>query len=122
MILRLVLPIASAGPGAGIICVLGLVAAVAWVSWRFGPTLARVSGWCSFVAAWACGSQGGYGYCVAFALFGVLAWAAGTVWYAHRRRRWPSPLAARLFRPLFDERERFKRAELPDEPIVTRRR
>lgn len=93
----LVVPLASTGPLAGVICVLGLLGAGAWIAWRFGPTLARVGGWCSLCVAWACGSQGGYGYCVGFALLGVLAWAAGTVWYARRRGRWPSPLSARLF-------------------------
>jgi hypothetical protein len=31
-----------------------------WVVWRFGLTLARVTGWCSWWVAWAYGSQGGY--------------------------------------------------------------
>lgn len=33
----------------------------------------RLTGRCSWWVAWACGSQGGYGYCVAFALLGTLA-------------------------------------------------
>jgi hypothetical protein len=52
-------PIAAAGPLAGVVCVLGLVAMAGWVAWRFGPTLAHVTGWCSWWVAWACGSQGG---------------------------------------------------------------
>jgi hypothetical protein len=53
-----------------VIRVLGLLGAFAWIGWRFGPTLARLTGWCSWWVAWACGSQGGYGYCVAFVLLG----------------------------------------------------
>ena len=112
------IPLASAGPLAGVICVLGLLAAVAWVGWRFGPTLARVSGWCSWCVAWACGSQGGYGYGVAFAVYGVLAWSAGTVWYARRRGRWPSALSARLFTRLLGERAELTRIELPAVLVV----
>jgi hypothetical protein len=118
----LVLPVASAGPLAGVICVLGLLAVVAWVGWRFGPTLARVSGWCSWAVAWACGSQGGYGYCVAFAIFGVLAWGTGTAWYARRRGRWPSALSARLFTRLLGERAQLGRLELSALLVVPRRR
>jgi hypothetical protein len=118
----LVIPLASAGPLAGVICVLGLLAVVGWVAWRFGPTLARAGGWCSFWVAWACGSQGGYGYCAAFAIFGVLAWGAGTVWYARRRGRWPSSLSARLFTRLLGERGQLPHTELPAVLIVPRRR
>jgi hypothetical protein len=49
------------------------------------------------VIAWACGSQGGYAYCLAFAGLGALAWGGGTLWYVRRRGRWPSPISARLF-------------------------
>ncbi len=115
-------PIASAGLPAGIICVLGVVAVVAGISWRFGPTLARVSGWCSWGVAWACGSQGGYGDCVAFAFFGVLAWGLGTVWYARRRGLWPSTLSARLFTRLLGERAEFGQLELPAILVFPRRR
>jgi hypothetical protein len=115
------IPIASAGPLAGVICVLGLLAVVAWVGWRFGPTLARVGGWCSWAVAWACGSQGGYGYCIVFAVFGVLAWGTGTVWYARRRGRWPSALSARLFTRLLGERAQLARIELPAVPVLPRR-
>lgn len=118
---RLAVPIASTSPLAGLICVLGLLAAVAWVGWRFGPTLARVSGWCSWCVAWACGSQGGYGYCVAFAVYGMLAWSAGTVWYARRRGRWPSALSARLFARLLGERNPVAHTELPAVLVIPRR-
>jgi hypothetical protein len=114
-------PLASAGPLAGVICVLGLLAALAWIAWRFGPTLARVTGWCSWWVAWACGSQGGYGYCVAFALFGVLAWGTGTVWYAHRRGRWPSAISARLLTRLLGRHDQLADTELPAVLIVSRR-
>ena len=116
------IPLASAGPLAGVIGVLGLLAVVAWVGWRFGPTLARVSGWCSWCVAWACGAQGGYGYCVAFAVYGVLAWSAGTVWYARRRGRWPSALSARLFTRLLGERAQLGQLELGAVLVVPRRR
>jgi len=89
-------PIATA-PLATAISILGLLATLVWLAWRFGPTLTRLTGWCSWAVAWACGSQGGYGYCLALLLLGTLAWAAGTLWYARRRGRWPSPTSARLF-------------------------
>lgn len=82
MPLRLAVPIASPGPLAGVIGILGFLVVVAWIAWRFGPTLSRVIAWCSLWVAWACGSQGGYGYCIAFMLLGTLAWGGGTVWYA----------------------------------------
>lgn len=88
---------ASAGPLAGVICVLGLVALVAWTTWRFGPTLIPVAGWACLSVAWASGSQGGCGYFAFFVVLGVLAWAGGTVWYARRRGRCPSPASACLF-------------------------
>jgi hypothetical protein len=94
---HVVLPLASPGALASSIFVVGFLAVVAWVGWRFGPTLTRLTGWCSWCVAWACGSQGGYGYCAAFLLFGALAWAAGTIWYARRRGRWPSVVSAKLF-------------------------
>jgi hypothetical protein len=116
-----VVPIASPGPLAGVIGVLGLLAVVAWVGWRFGPTLARVTGWCSWWVAWACGSQGGYGYCAAFLLLGALAWGGGTIWYAKRRGRWPSALSARLFTRLLGRRAPLTQVELPAAGIVPRR-
>jgi hypothetical protein len=115
------IPLASAGPLAGMICVLGLLAVFAWIAWRFGPTLARMVGWCSWWVAWACGSQGGYGYCVAFAVFGALAWGAGTIWYAQRRGRWPSALSARLFTRVLGERAQLPHVELPAVLVVPRR-
>jgi len=72
-----VVPVASPGALAGVVRCLWLLAIVAWVGWRFGPMLTRVAGWCSWWVAWACGSQGGYGYCAAFLLLGALAWEAG---------------------------------------------
>jgi hypothetical protein len=115
------LPVASASPLAGVICVLGLLGTFAWIGWRFGPTLARIAGWCSWWVAWACGSQGGYGYGVAFVLFGVLAWSGGTVWYARRRGRWPSALSARLFTRVLGRHGRLPQFELPAILIVPRR-
>jgi hypothetical protein len=67
-----------------------------WIIWRFGPTLLRLAGWCSWWLAWACGSQGGYGSFLAFLVIGTLAWGAGTVWFARRRGRWPSAISKRL--------------------------
>lgn len=46
-----VVPIASPGSLACVIGVLGVLAVVAWVGWRFGPTLTRVTGWCSWWVA-----------------------------------------------------------------------
>jgi hypothetical protein len=94
---HVVVPMASSGPLAGVISVGGLLTMAAWLAWRFGPTLTRLAGWGSWVVAWAAGSQGGYAYCLAFLFLGTLAWGAGTLWYAHRRGRWPSPLSTRLF-------------------------
>ena len=121
MVASLTIPLGTAGPLAGVICVLGLLAAFAWVAWRFGPTLTRTAGWCSWWVAWACGGQGGYGYCAAFAVFGALAWGAGTLWYARRRGRWPSALSARLLTRLPADRARLPQAELPALLILSRR-
>jgi hypothetical protein len=79
---------ASAGPLAGAIGILGFLIVGAWVAWRFGPTLTRITGWCCWWVAWASGSEGGYGYCFVFLLLGTLAWGGGTIWYAKRRGRW----------------------------------
>ena len=97
-------PIASTSPLAGVIGIVGFFAVVAWVGWRFGPTLSRVAGWCSWWVAWACGSQGGYGYFAGFLVLGTLAWGGGTIWYARRRGRWPSDVSARLFARLLGRR------------------
>lgn len=114
-------PIASPGPLVAVIGVLGFLAVVTWVAWRFGPTLTRITGWCSWWVAWACGSQGGYGYCTALFLFGTLTWGGGTIWYARRRGRWPSTLSARLFTRLLGRRNPLARAELPTVAIAPRR-
>jgi hypothetical protein len=90
-------PRAATGPLVIGIAILGLAFSLAYVTWRFGPTLTRLTGFCSWAVAWACGSQGGFGYCIAFLLIGTLAWGGGTVWYARRLGRWPSLLSAKLF-------------------------
>jgi len=79
------------------ITLLGLLGIAAWLAWRFGPTLLRLGGWCSWWVAWACGSQGGYADGATLMLLGIVAWSVGTLWYARRRGRWPSPLSAKLF-------------------------
>jgi hypothetical protein len=91
------LPIAAAGALGDVICLVGLLAVLGWIAWRFGPTLARIAGWASWWVAWACGSQGGYAYCAVFLLLGIVAWGAGTIWFARRRGRWPSAVSAWLF-------------------------
>jgi hypothetical protein len=103
---------ATAGPLAEVVCAVGLAAGLAWIAWRFGPTLARLAGFCSLWVAWACGSQAGYGYCVAFLLLGIVAWGAGTVWYAKRRGRWPSAISERLLARVLGRRSPLR----PDEP------
>ncbi len=107
---HLALPIATALL-ANAICLVGFLAVAGWLAWRFGPTLARVTGWCSWWVAWACGSQGGYAYCVAFLLLGALAWGTGTVWYARRRGHWPSALSARLFTRLLGHYARLTQTD-----------
>jgi hypothetical protein len=89
-------PVAAVGLLADAISLVGLVGVFAWIAWRFGPTLLRIAGWSGWWVAWACGGQGGYGYCVAFLVLGTVSWVAGTVWYARRRGRWPSTLSGRL--------------------------
>lgn len=118
---HLAIPVASTGPLSGVIGAVGVLAVLAWVAWRFGPTLSRVTGWSSWWVAWACGSQGGYGYCIAFLLFGTLAWGGGTIWYARRRGRWPSALSERLFARLLGRRSPVTHVELPAVVIVPRR-
>jgi hypothetical protein len=122
MFSHVALPVASPGPLAGVIGVVGFLAVVAWVAWRFGPTLTRLTGWCSWWVAWACGSQGGYGYCIAFLLLGALAWGAGTIWYARRCGHWPTALSARLFARLLGRHNSITRAEFPAIVIAPRRR
>jgi hypothetical protein len=118
---QLALLIASPGPLAGLISVFGLLAAFAWIAWRFGPILLRLGGWCSCWAAWACGSQGGYGYCVGFLVLGTVAWGTGTIWYASRRGRWPSRLSERLFTRLLGRRSPTVQTQLPTVVIPPRR-
>jgi hypothetical protein len=101
-------PVSTVGPLAGGISLIGLVAVFAWIAWRFGPTLLRIAGWSWWWVAWACGSQGGYGYCAAFLVLGALAWAVGTIWCAKRWGRWPSSLSGRLL-----TRALGKRSPLP---------
>jgi hypothetical protein len=120
MPLCLAIPTASHGPLADVIGALGFLAASAWIAWRFGPTLARLAGLCSWVVAWSCGSQGGCGYGIAFLLFGTLAWGAGTIWYAGRRGRWPSALSARLFTRVLGSRNPVRQLELPGAAIASR--
>ncbi len=114
--------IAAAGPMAAVIAVLGFLAVAAWIAWRFGPTLARVSGWGSLWVAWACGSQGGYWYCAAFLVFGALAWCGGTLWWARRRGYWPAAASARLFGRVLGERAVLSRTALPAVVVVPGRR
>jgi hypothetical protein len=115
-------PIASPGPLAGVISVFGLLATFAWIVWRFGPTLLRVAGWSWWSAAWACGSLGGCGHFAFLLVLGVLAWAAGTVWYARRRGRWPSPLSRRLLERALGKHSPLEEAELPTVVLTSRRR
>jgi hypothetical protein len=114
--------IASPGPLAGVIGVLGLLAASSWIAWRFGPTLLRVSGWCSWCVAWATGSQGGYGYCVAFVALGTLAWTTGTVWCVKRRGRWSSAIAERLLRRVLGRHSPIPLGKRPNDGAVVRPR
>jgi hypothetical protein len=107
---------------AAAITILGFLAVAAWIAWRFGPTLTRVSGWSALWVAWACGSQGGYGYCAAFLVFGALAWGGGTLWWARRRGYWPSAVSARLFGRLLGERAVRPGTARPAVLIVPRRR
>lgn len=82
---------------ASIVAISGLVCVFVWVAWRFGPTLTRYCGIASWWAAWACGSQGGYGYMLLLLILGTGSWAVGTLWYVKRRGHWPSPLSQRIF-------------------------
>jgi hypothetical protein len=119
--LHVAVPLVSPGPLTSAISIIGLLALSAWIAWRFGPTLLRVSGWCSWWTAWACGNQGGVAYCVAFLVLGMLAWGAGTVWYARRRGRWSSPLSRRLLAPLLGKRGITEESELPTVVRTSRR-
>jgi hypothetical protein len=100
----------------------GLLAASAWITWRFGPTILRLTGRCSWCVAWACGSQGGYGYCAVFLALGTLAWGAGTLSYARRRGRWPYAISERLLTRVSGRSRSFEPGELRDGSVVPLRR
>jgi hypothetical protein len=114
-------PLHAFGPLAHVIGVFGVLAALAWFTWRFGPTLLRIVGFCSLWVAWASGSQGGYGYCAAFLVLGTVAWGGGTIWFAKRRGRWPSALSGRLLTQALGKRSPLAIAEHPAVAIVPRR-
>lgn len=101
---RLVPGAASAAGSSGVIerviGLSGLLLAMAWLAWRFGPTIARCSGVALWWVGWCCGIAGGYGYALAFLAWGACSWATGTAWYAARRGYWPSPLSQRIVAPL----------------------
>jgi len=115
---QLIIQIAFPGPLAGLVSVLGMLAAFSWIVWRFGPALLRIAGFCSLWVAWACGSQGGYGYCAALSVLGAVLWVAGTVWYAKRRGRWPSPLSERLLPRVLGRRSPLAPAEPQGDRVV----
>jgi hypothetical protein len=98
-----------------------MFAAFAWVGWRFGPTLLRLSGWCSFWVAWVTGGEGGYDYCIVFLAIGLLAWGGGTVWYAKRRGRWPSTLSGRILSRVLGRRGPLPGPSDPSVPIGSTR-
>jgi hypothetical protein len=112
---------ASPGPLAIVIGAIGLLAVLAWIVWRFGPTLLRVAGFCSLWVAWADGSQGGYAYCAAFLLLGAFAWGAGTHWYARRRGRWPSALSGQIMNRVLGGRSPLARNGAPPARIASPR-
>lgn len=118
---RAAIPSATA-PFASAISIVGLLAAFAWITWRFGPALLRLAGWSSWWVAWACGSEGGYGYCAAFVLLGAFAWAGGTMWYARCRGRWPSTLSARLFTRVLGRHDPLAHGEQPPAGVLPLRR
>ena len=118
---HLAVPIASPGPLAVVISVFGLLAMFTWIAWRFGPTLLRLAGWSWWWASWACGSQGGSGYCIFLLVLGTLFWGAGTVWYARRRGRWPSPLSRRLLERVLGKHSTVEEAELRRVVLTPRR-
>jgi hypothetical protein len=96
---------------------IGALGVAAWLAWRLGPTLLRAAGFGLFWVAWACGSQGGYGYCAALLLIGLLAWSAGTSWYARRRGHWPSQVSATLVGRLLG-RDKDERPHSPEPPSL----
>jgi hypothetical protein len=94
--------LAGSAPGglpggiAAAVAILGLVAVLAWASYRYGPTITRATGMAMWWTAWACGSEGAFGYMSVLLALGTSLWAGGTIWYARRRGHWPSPVSARL--------------------------
>jgi hypothetical protein len=114
-------PVAAVGSLTSAISLIGLMAVFAWIAWRFGPTLLRIAGWSWWWVAWASGSQGGYGYCVAFLVLGTIAWGAGTIWYARRRGRWPSTLSRRVLTRLLGDRAAVPPGELRTSVVRGRR-
>ncbi|HEV3070431.1 MAG TPA: hypothetical protein VGY76_03275 [Solirubrobacteraceae bacterium] len=78
-------------------------------------------GWCWWWVAWACESQGGGWYCLAFLVFGTLAWGGGTWWWAHRRGYWPSAFSARLFEHVLGERAILPHRDAPAVLVLPRR-
>jgi hypothetical protein len=87
-----------------IIGIAGVLLAVGWLLWRFGPTLARALGLAWSWAGWMCALAGGYTYAVGLIAIGAITWGLGTLWYARRRGHWPSGLSARLFARLLGSR------------------
>jgi hypothetical protein len=117
---QLAIQIASPKPLAGLVSALGMLAAFSWIVWHFGPTLLRTAGFCALWIAWACGSQGGFAYCVSFVVLGALAWGGGTVWYAKRRGRWPSTLSGRILSRALGRRSPLPRPSVPP-PVLPNR-
>jgi hypothetical protein len=85
---------------AALVSIIGVLAVVACVVYRYGPTLCRITGIAWWWAAWACGSQGGFGYMVILLLLGSATWATGAIWHSKRTGYWPSRIAARVLDPL----------------------
>ena len=100
--------VAQAGaPGAlsWVIGLGGVLLAVAWTAWRFGPTIARYVGVAWWWIGWCCGIGGGYGYAIFFIASGTVSWSIGTVWFAARRGYWPSLLSRRMLAGVLRSRE-----------------
>jgi hypothetical protein len=80
-----------------VIAVGGLLLVLAWVAWRYGPTISRVWGFGCWAIGWLLASQDAIGLSIALLLWGTASWAIGTAWYSRRRGYWPSAISARLF-------------------------
>jgi hypothetical protein len=87
-----------------IIAIAGVLLALAWVLWRFGPTLVRVFGLAWTWAGWMCAIAGGWTYAIGLIALGAITWGFGTAWYARRRGHWPSAISAHLFARLLGSR------------------